>query len=128
MSGRAFGFTISYRPVAPELLDESGPDLRPVSQLPSCQYSTKATAAERERSLLEEGRKLEAQGYRVERVARESFCVRCQGVGEIRVKPKGWRKKEAPPWFAMKRLACPDCGGGGAEHIVESVTTLVEAV
>jgi hypothetical protein len=125
MSARAFGFTLFYRPVGPELVTE--PDLRPVAQLPSCQYSTRATEAERDQALVKEGQHLEAQGYRVERVVRESFCVRCEGAGTILVKPKGWRKKSAPPAFACRRQACPACGGGGAEHIVQSVTTLVQA-
>lgn len=122
---RAFGFTLFYRPVGAGLLDPNDPpDDRPVDRLPSCQYSTKATEAERERALLEECPRLEAQGYRIERVVRESFCVRCQGAGSIAVKPKGWRKKTPPPPYAMRRQVCQDCGGGGAEHQIQSVWTL----
>lgn len=125
MIERHFGFTIFYRPVSPELVGAE-PDLRPVAVLPSIGYPTKPTEAERDRALVEEGQKLEAQGYRVERVIREAFCVRCQGAGSVLVKPKGWRKKSAPPAFACRREACPACGGGGAEHIVQSTMTLIK--
>lgn len=123
-AARAFGFTLYYRPVGPELVGPEGPDDRPVDRLPSCAFPTLASEPEREAELLKEAQRLEAQGYRVERVVRESFCGRCEGVGDIPVRPKGWRKKSAPPWYLMKRIACPACGGGGAEHIVQGVQDL----
>ena len=119
MSARDFGFSVAYRPVAPELVTE--PDSRPVSRLPVFSPKTQPTEAAREAAVVSECQRLEAQGYRVEQLERWHTCRACQGAGSIAVKPKGWRKKTAPPWYTMRRQACADCGGGGAEHIVESV-------
>jgi hypothetical protein len=124
VSARAFGFTLRYRPVGPDLVGPEGPDQRPVDRLPSVSGPTVGSFDARESALLVECRQLEAQGYQIERVERWNECRRCQGSGKVAVRPKGWRKKEAPPWYAMRRVECPACGGEGAEHIVESVQDL----
>lgn len=124
MSARAFGFTLRYRPVGPDLVGPEGPDQRPVDRLPSVSGPAAESADAREASLLSECRQLESQGYRIEQVERWSECRKCQGAGSVAIRPKGWRKKTPPPWYAMRRQACADCGGGGAEHIVESVQSL----
>lgn len=121
---RAFGFTLRYRPVGPDLVGPEGPDSRPVERLPSMSGPAAASADAREALLLSECRQLESQGYRIEQVERWNECKKCQGLGEIRVRPKGWRKKSVPPWYLLRSSPCPDCGGGGAEHIVESVRSL----
>lgn len=59
VGGRSFGFTLTYRPVGPELVSE--PDERPLEGLPKCQYSTRASASERERYLAESCAELERQ-------------------------------------------------------------------
>jgi hypothetical protein len=106
VSGRSFGFTLTYRPVGPELVSE--PDERPLEGLPKCQYSTRATSGERDRYLEESCAELEAQGYRIERVERWSRCARCEGAGKV---VAGRRTR-------MVRLKdCPACAGsGGAEQ------------
>lgn len=126
-SSRAFGYTLRYRPVGPDLVGPEGPDARPVDRLPSMSGPTVESADAREAAILSECRQLEAQGYRIERVERWNECRPCQGSGKIAVRPKGWRKKTAPPWYAMRRVACSSCGGEGGEHIVESVTDLAGA-
>lgn len=105
---RSFGFTLTYRPVGPELVSQ--PDERPLEGLPKCQYSTRATAAERERYLAQERAELERQGYRVERVERWSRCARCEGAGKV---VAGGKRRTR----MLRFKACPACAGVGAEEL-----------
>lgn len=107
MSDRSFGFTLTYRPVGPELVSE--PDERPLEGLPKCQYSTRPAAAERERYLAESCRELEAQGYKIERVERWSRCARCEGAGKV---VAGGKRRTR----MLKFKACPACEGTGGEE------------
>jgi DnaJ-class molecular chaperone len=111
--GRSFGFTLTYRPIGPGLVSE--PDERPTEGLPRCQYSTRASAAERERYLTESCRDLETQGYRIERVERWSRCARCEGAGIVVPALKGKRRPRL-----LKRIPCPSCGGSGAEELEQA--------
>jgi hypothetical protein len=110
VSGRSFGFTLTYRPVGPELVSE--PDERPLEGLPKCQYSTRATVAERRSYLEESCRELEAQGYRIERVECWSRCAKCEGAGSVVQAPKGKRRPRL-----LKRIPCPSCAGSGGEEL-----------
>lgn len=107
MSGRSFGFTLTYRPVGPELVSQ--PDERPLEGLPKCQYLTRPAAFERERYLEESIRELEAQGYRIERVERWSRCARCEGAGKV---VAGGKRRTR----VLRFKACPACAGSGAEE------------
>jgi hypothetical protein len=109
---RVYGYSVFYRPVAAHLVGDT-PDERPVSRLPSIGGGWFPSEAERERHLARTVADLEEprQGYRVERVVREATCARCEGRGDVAQKPKGWRKKTAPPWFLCSRVPCPACAG-----------------
>lgn len=120
MSGRSFGFTLTYRPVSREMVTE--PDERPVEGLPQCQYAARASAAERERYLVGECQQLEAQGYRIERVERWNRCARCEGAGSVVRDLKGTKRSKQRRRFSFERVPCQACGGGGAEHTVESIS------
>jgi DnaJ-class molecular chaperone len=99
--------TLTYRCVAPELLDDGKPDDRPLNRLPKLMMS--AT----EESAIAEIAKMEAQGYKVEEAILEASCTDCKSYGRIAHKPKGWRKKTAPPPFMMRYTECATCKGTG---------------
>lgn len=50
-----------------------------------------------------------APQYEIVSVERGDRCGRCSGVGTIKVRPKGWRKASAPPWYMMREKPCPQC-------------------
>ena len=52
-------------------------------------------------------------GYRILRVVSWLLCIRCKGLGSWRIKPKHWRKRTAPPWWACKLVECRHCAGYG---------------
>ena len=105
-----YGATITYRPVARHLVGDE-PDTRPVHRLPSLAIASEDTATARDRSLARACGDLESQGYRIEGVERFEHCARCQGTGKVRVKPRGWRRRTAPPWYLMRTVDCKDCPG-----------------
>lgn len=54
--------------------------------------------------------------YEILAVRRGTTCGRCQGSEKIRVRPKGWRKRSAPPWFLCREVSCPDCQRPQTKH------------
>lgn len=84
-------------------------DPRPIRDIPNMSSGGRPTEAAREVDLIETCGSLERQGYLIQRVERTSQCGRCHGVETIRIKPKGWRKKTPPPWWAMRSIPCPQC-------------------
>ena len=117
MAAYVYGYTLFYRSVAEFLHTDGTLDLRPVDQLPRVQAACQPTEALREQALLKDVVNLESprQGYRVERVERFRDCAQCEGTGKLRVRPKGWRKKTPPPWWACTPQDCGDCAGQGRE-------------
>ena len=110
-----YGAFITYRPVAPDLVGDE-PDTRPVDRLPSLGIANENTATARDRALARACKDLENQGYRIEAVERFEHCARCHGAGKVRVKPRGWRKRTAPPWYLMRTVDCQDCPGERREQ------------
>lgn len=98
-----YGYSLWYHPNdAPaerEISNEQGPGFPSEEQ--------------RDADLLKRVSQLEAQDYRVYRVACHVDCGRCQGTDSVRVPPKSWRKRSAPPWFMCKLVECPRCRGRG---------------
>jgi hypothetical protein len=123
---KVYGYNIAYRPVA-DFLVGTEPDTRPLDKLPWLGGGWFDTEAEREAKLAQTVTDLEAprQGYRVERVERVTVCGRCKGKGEITLRPKGWRKKSAPPWYLCRHEECPECHG--KPELAREVTDLFVA-
>ena len=117
-----YGALITYRPVARYLVGND-PDTRPVDRLPSLGIANEDTAAARDRSLARARGDLESQGYRIESVERFEHCARCHGTGKVRVKPRDWRKRTAPPWYMMRTIKCRDCPGERRETASPGLTT-----
>lgn len=88
-------------------------DTRPAQELPTVISAAVATEGARDAAIVREGLALTAQGYRVERVDRLTYCGDCAGVGAHMVKPRGWRKRVAPPAWACQRQRCATCEGTG---------------
>ena len=101
---------ITYRPVADYLVGDE-PDTRPVDRLPSLAIAGEDSADARERALARSCRDLEDQGYRIEKVERFEHCAHCHGTGRIQVKPRGWRRRNEPPWHLMRTVDCRHCPG-----------------
>ena len=110
-----YGAFITYRPVADYLVGDE-PDTRPVDRLPSLGIAAEDTETARERSLARACGDLESQGYRIEAVERFEHCARCYGTGKVQAKPRGWRKRTAPPWYLMRTVECKDCPGKRREQ------------
>ena len=51
-----------------------------------------------------------------EGVERFEHCARCYGTGQVRAKPRGWRKRTAPPWYLMRKVDCKNCPGERRER------------
>ena len=110
-----YGAWITYRPVAKYLVGDE-PDTRPVDRLPSLGIANEDTATARDRALARRCKELESQGYRIEGVERFEHCARCYGTGKVHAKPRGWRKRTAPPWYLMRKVDCENCPGERRER------------
>lgn len=117
---RVYGYRVFYRPVAEHLVGDT-PDERPVDKLPQVFAGWFPDEPAREAALAKLVADYESprQGYRVERVVREAVCAHCEGRGDVLRKPKGWRKKTAPPWYLCVRVGCSVCDG---RQMLESQT------
>ncbi len=113
-STREYGYTLWLRC--------SGEDDRPTDRLPITIMPAQPTERERTLDAACYITDLEArQGYHVERIENWSRCAACSGTGEQRVRPKGWRKRTPPPWFALKTVPCRTCAGVGDQAVDERI-------
>ena len=107
-----YGATIRYRCGPTLLADDEQPDDRPLHQLPSLGLALVDSEVERDRVLSARCVEMEAQGYVIVSVERFDWCARCKGDGTAAAKPKGWRRRNPPPYYLMRRIPCSDCPDG----------------
>lgn len=99
-----YSATVTYRPKGDET---------PESRCPTVMLRCHPTEEEMERDLAALCESYENQpsgeSYEILRVERTTQCGKCSGSGELRINPKGWRKREPAPWYLRRVIPCPDC-------------------